>query len=368
MDVENQMEMKEIKRNHCVFCEKELCSIRKLNQPIYECVEYGTNVEWVMEYGYCPECFSVQLMSLIDPEILYDEHYFQPLHHSYLWIHHNISFVQFIIEHLNTDTYDSILEIGSSSFCLGKHLIHYYPKYTVFDYTLKNAEQKENIRYIEGNCESYPFTDETIVLSHVFEHLYNPKAFLQNCTKNKVQNIFIAVPSMEDPEQLHVTNQHTFLYSDKDLEYLFGLSHYKVNKKVSYNSKDHSFPCLFFHFVWTDTIVPIERDLCVTRHNYSCDYLNREIIVPPNTFLATCGMFSLITYAMIVNKENVIGVIDTNKKKQWKRFGNTSLIIYPYEKLHEYGSETSILVFHPKKNNIIQQIRDTNSDIQILSV
>lgn len=62
----------------------------------------------------------------------------------------------------------------------------------------------------------------------------------------------------------------------------------------------------------------------------------------------------------------MIGVIDTNQKKQWKRFGNTSLIVYPYEKLHEYGSETSILVIHPKKNNIIQQIRDTNSEIQIL--
>jgi len=114
--------MKEIKRTHCVFCEKELRSIRKLSQPIYECVDITKNGDWVMEYGYCPACFSVQLMSLADPEVLYDEHYFQPLDQSYLWIHHNISFVKFIMDHLNTDTHDSILEIGSSSFCLGESL------------------------------------------------------------------------------------------------------------------------------------------------------------------------------------------------------------------------------------------------------
>ena len=305
-------------------------------------------------------------MSLMDPEILYDEHYFQPLNQSYLWIHHNISLVQFIIHHLNTDTNDSILEIGSSSFCLGKHLSLYYPKYTVFDYTLKHANQRENVTYIEGNCETYQFTENTIVLSHVFEHLYNPKAFIQNCCKNKVKNIFIAVPSMEDPNQLHVTNQHTFLYSEKDLEYLFGLSQYKVNGKVQYNSTDHSFPCLFYHFVCTDSVVQVERQYSNTRHLYTYHYLTQHFTIPEKTFLSTCGMFSLITYELIVNKENVLGIIDTNQKKQGKRFGNTQLLVYPYDKLKTYGKETSILVIHPKMNNIIQQIKDINPDIQIL--
>lgn len=357
--------MKEVKRTHCLFCDACLSSIKKINQPIYECID-GENGDWTMEYGYCPECFSVQLMSLMEPEILYDEHYFQPLNQSYLWIHHNISFVQFIIHHLNTDTHNSILEIGSSSFCLGKHLSLYYPKYTVFDYTLKNANPKENITYIEGNCETYQFTENTIVLSHVFEHLYNPKAFIQNCCKNKVKNIFIAVPSMEDPNQLHVTNQHTFLYSEKDLEYLFGLSQYKVNGKVQYNSTDHSFPCLFYHFVWTDSVVQVERQYSNTRHLYTYHYLTQQFTIPEKTFLSTCGMFSLITYELIVNKENVLGIIDTNQKKQGKRFGNTQLLVYPYAKLKTYGKETSILVIHPKMNNIIQQIKDTNTDIQIL--
>jgi hypothetical protein len=361
--------MKEIQRTECVFCENiKLDSFKKLRHPVYECVDTVKNAYWNMEYGYCRECYSVQLMSLADPEILYDEHYFQPLNTSYLWIHHNISFVQFIIHHLNTDINNSILEIGSSSFCLGKHLQHYYKDYTVFDYTIKNAEKRDHIKYVEGNCETYNFMDETIVMSHVFEHLYQPKKFIENCCKNKVKNIFISVPSMEDTEQLHVANQHTFLYSEKDLEYLFGLSQYKVNGKVLYNSPDHSFPCFFFHFVFTDLVIPIDREINTTRHKYAYDYLTRQITVPKNTFLATCGSFSLITYELIENKQDVLGAIDANKKKQGRSFGNTSLLVHPYKKLKNYGPETSILVFHPKKNNIIEQIKDTNASIQILTI
>jgi hypothetical protein len=319
-----------------------------MNQPIYECID-GENGDWTIEYGYCPECFSVQLMSLMDPEILYDEHYFQPLNQSYLWIHHNISFVQFIIHHLNTDTHDSILEIGSSSFCLGKHLSLYYPKYTVFDYTLKNANPKENITYIEGNCETYTFTDNTIVLSHVFEHLYEPKKFIQNCLRNQVKTILLAVPSMES-NQLHVCSQHTFQYNTQDIVYLFGLYEYKLKELIHWNVND-SFPCLFYCFT-LDGPQQVEQ-IIEPRHLYTIDYF-KHFRVPPNTFLTTCAMFSVLIYPWIENKEDVIGVVDVNPKKHGKKFSFTSLIVQPYEVLDKPGN--TAFVNHPKRKNIISMI------------
>jgi hypothetical protein len=114
-----------------------LNSFSKFDYPIYQCVPIGTiNNSWEIEYGYCENCYSVQLMKLADPEILYDKNYFQPLNYTYLWIQHNIAFTKFIIDNLDTDTNNKITEVGSSSFCLGKHLIHYYKDYTVFDYSL----------------------------------------------------------------------------------------------------------------------------------------------------------------------------------------------------------------------------------------
>jgi hypothetical protein len=360
--------MKTITRTSCVLCaDSHLFSFSKFEHPVYECVPVGIqNESWEIEFGYCENCYSVQLMRLADPEVIYDKNYFQPLNYTHLWIQHNISFTKFIIDNLNTDLDNSITEIGSSSFCLGKHLIHYYKDYTVFDYSLGQAIRRDGVKYIEGNCETYDFKPDTnIIMSHVFEHLYEPKKFINNCSRNGVKNIFISVPSMNDNNQLHIGVQHTFAYSENDIEYIFGLHNYKLSDKIVYNTKDSSFPCLFFHFTLTQEPVMVEREIDVFRHTFSTNLLSQKITVPENTFISTCGMWSIITYALIENKENIIGVIDYNKDKHNKWFSTTNIMVYPYEHLSSYQS-SHILVIHPKKKNIVNMIKSVNDKINII--
>jgi len=354
-----------------VLCENsKLVSFSKFQHPVYECVPINTtNNSWEIEYGYCENCYSVQLIQLGDPAVIYDKNYFQPLNHTYLWIQHNISFIKFIIDNLDTDTNKSIIEIGSSSFCIGKHLIHYYTDYTVFDYSIETANKQDHIKYIEGNCEIYDFPENSnIVMSHVFEHLYEPKKFIQNCSRNKVKNIYIAIPAMDDLNQLHIGIQHTFMYNANDLEYIFGQYNYKLNAQLVWNSVDNAFPCLFFHFTLYDKPIAIERSIIPTRHSYTIELLTNKITIPPNTFLSTCCMFSLNIYNCIENKEDLIGVIDYSVEKIGKKFGNTDLIIYPYEHLKNYNENTHILISHPKKNNIITSVKNANSNINIICI
>jgi hypothetical protein len=352
-------------RKNCVICDSVIIPFSRFKHPVYDCISIGQqNNTWDIEYGYCNQCFSVQLTKLADPLVLYDKNYTQPLHYTYLWIQHNISFIKFIIDHYNSDIHSSILEIGSSSFCLGKHLFHYYKDYTVFDYSLEQAVKIDNVHYIEGNCEVYPFQTETIVLSHVFEHLYEPKLFLQNCLQHHVKNIFIAVPSMNKLDSFHIGNQHTFSYNEHDIEYIFGLFQYKLVRLIKWDSVDTSFPCLFCYFTLTDKVIPIERPI-FQRHLFSIDFLTNNIVVPKRTFLATCGMFSVISYSRIQNKEDVVGVIDINPTKHGKLFSCTELLVYPYEHLQEGDS---ILVIHPKKDNIIRMVQSMHKNIHILQI
>ena len=345
--------MKTYSRKQCILCINSLLlSFSKLDFPVYSCVPFGTiNDSWEIEYGYCENCYSVQIMMLADPEVLYDKNYFQPLNYTYLWIQHNIAFTKFIIDNLDTDTNNKITEVGSSSFCLGKHLIHYYKDYTVFDYSLEQATRRDDIKYIEGNCETYNFSPDTnIVMSHVFEHLYDPKKFISNCLKNCVKNIFISIPSMDDKSQFHITDQHTFLYNINDIEYIFGLYNYKMNDSIIYNTKDQQ-------------SVHIDN----TRHLFSVNLLLKKIIIPKNTFISVCGMWSIITYSMIENKENIIGVIDMDKLKQNKKFGTTEIMVYPYEHLL-LCADVNIIVNHPKKINIINMLKKYNHKINIILI
>jgi hypothetical protein len=238
----------------------------------------------------------------------------------------------------------------------------------VFDYNLSQADIRENVKYIEGNCENYDFPiNSNIIMSHVFEHLYEPKKFIANCKKSGVKNIIIAIPDMTRSQEFHVNSHHTFLYNDKDIEYIFGENNYKLIKKFYFNCKDSSFPVIFFNFELTQNNVIIdERNINKTRHLYM-KQLIVPFKVPNNTYISTVSMASTCIYALIENKENVVGVIDKNNLLHGKKFGNSELIIQPYENLKDL-KDVNIIVCHNRKNDIIKCIRDYNTDINIIEM
>jgi len=356
-------------RDNCVLCNDycNLLDINTLKMPLYLIYPENINkdINWYMKYGYCEKCFSVQLKTLLDPNILYDKNYIQPNSISYNWVQHNISFINFIISSIGINK--PLIEVGSSSFILGKHLIEYYKDYTVFDYSLEQSIKQDNVKYIEGNCEDYNFVfNSNIIMSHVFEHLYEPKKFIKNCRNNKVKNIVISIPNMENLNMLHVFSQHTFQYSYNDIEYIFGLYNYKLINNKFNNVTDNSFPCLFFHFELTSNIIKIERNIFLSRHNYTQELL-KPILIPKNTFIITTGWLMLSIYSLIENKENIIGVIDNNKLLHGKIFSNSNHFIQPYEYLKNYDN-ANCLICRYRKDDIIKCVSNNNEKINIIIV
>jgi len=374
-------------RNYCVLCEhvSNLIPIKTIKSPYHLIDNDG---EYDLTYGYCENCFSVQLMTLLDPEILYDgDKFILPYSNSYNWVHHNISLIQFVVSSININ--EPLLEVGSSSFVLGKHLYEYYKDYTVFDISLKSCEKRSGVKYIEGNCENHQFEKGTnILMSHVFEHLYEPKRFIENCSKNSVKNIIISIPNMNDCENtFHVTGHHTFLYSDNDIEYLFGLYKYKCTKKFFFNTNDESFPCVFFNFTLCPSFEVSPRIIIKNRHSYTLNLMNISIPVQENTFIATVGISSSIIFQLLSNTSNseknnyhnckkntnIVGFIDQNSSLHTKTFANTGMQIYPYDYLNQFDGcqqekTACIIVFHTRKNDIVNCIRNVNDKVKIIVV
>lgn len=349
-------------RINCVLCDSKLNEITTIQNCKYLCLDNpDINNVWNMKIGSCEKCYSVQLMTLMDPNILYGPTYFQPLNNSYIWVQHNISFTNFIVKNL---PFSPIIEIGSSSFCLGKHLIHYYKDYTVFDYCV-NCEKRPDVNYLEGNCENYDFPENSnIIMSHVFEHLYEPKKFIKNCKKNKVKKILISIPKMNN-DRFNINEQHTFLYNENDIEYIFSLYDYKLKKHESFISSDDSFESLFFYFELSENI-EIVQIMDIERNIYSVNFLNEVIIVPPNTYLCPTSSSTIFLYHKIKNKENIIGCLDKNEIKKGKYFGFTDLKINTYSNIKNH--ETVIVYSSNINNNIISTIKDSNANINIINI
>lgn len=96
------------------------------------------------------------------------------------------------------------------------------------------------------------------------------------------------------------------------------------------------------------------------------NFLNKNIHVPKNTFIASAGVFSSVIYQLVAEKENIIGFIDQNSDLHKKNYAITNRQIYSYEYLKQFDETANIIVSHPRKNDIINCIRKVNDKINII--
>ena len=317
---------------------------------------------WDMKLGYCELCGSVQQMNLINPDILYKKY---PLDntHSILWNTHHVMFTKFIIDNISKNM--PIIEIGSSSAILVDDLINDFEDYTIFDYSLETTRQLPYLKYIEGNCENYLFpSSSVIVMSHVFEHLYNPKQFLANCESSKVENIVISIPNMNNEELITISREHTFTYNSSDIENIFNIYGYYLNK-MEIHGNNFS---IFYHFNRIPTSILISRLLNTERYLITKKYFNNKYDVPPNSILISAGFYSQVLYYNILNKKNIIGVIDNDPKKQGRIFCGTNLIVNKFSFISNFTNDVSALVLkgHLWTEEIVNIIRNYNTNITII--
>jgi hypothetical protein len=335
------------------------------NFPIKCCSDPGDpEISWDMKIGRCVVCGSVNQMNLLDPSILYGGKYPLDTTYSPSWNKHHQEFAMFI---KSTVPHIPIIEIGSSSLVLAEKLIDKYTDYTVFDFSLETTRVLPSFKYVEGNCETHSFpSNSCIVMSHVFEHLYEPRKFIENCKKSGVAHIAISIPTMDDHRRISITREHTFTYSSNDIEYLFGAYGY-IQNKISFFESDHS---VFYNFTIASEKLNVARIIHPSRWLHTEKFFNQSFTVPSNTYLVGAGFWSQITYHNISNKKNIIGIIDNDITKQGRVYYGTNFTIQKFDVLKNVQSGTSVIVLANKywTNEVIDHIKSINSDVNIISL
>lgn len=279
---------------------------------------YDNDVFQDLIFGYCEDCGSVQLMNLIDPELLYKNPH-NNSSYSNIWISHHNSFSEFISARLPCDK--NIIEIGGASLELWKRLKQ-YKNYKIMDMTDKYFD--ENVEFIKGNCEDYEFkTSDAIIMSHVFEHLYNPIKFVENC---KADHVFLSNPDMSsDIIKLHI--EHTYYLEPIDIENLF----YKHGYKCEIVKYDQA--CSYFvHAYKCENITPPPKPN-VNRYIEILNWFQQlktrfSIKMDDDSFISPSYISGSFLYYFSENK-NIKGFIDNDECKHFKRQYGTPNIIYP---------------------------------------
>jgi len=282
----------------------------------------------------------IQLANLIPLDVLYSEQHSSGVVGE-LWIEHHREFAHFI------DAYkpDVVFEIG------GAHgiLAHEYSKIRTVPWTILEpnpAPINENaacfVKGYFGDSTRIPLNTDTVIHSHVLEHIYDPVAFWSQLEQQLLNGsrVIFSVPNLEKMLEKGYTNainfEHSIYLTEPYVDYLLNLSNFQILKKA-YFKIDHS--CFYavekvFQTKKTqlppglyarnknvyESLVRTHNDL-ISKLNYMMTGETRKI------FLFGAHVFSqfLITFGLDISL--VDSILDNDIKKQGRRLYGTDFII-----------------------------------------
>jgi hypothetical protein len=270
--------------------------------------DYNNDMVQDMEYGYCPRCGSVQLMDLVPQHVLYMNSH-NGTSHSTIWNEHHEKFCKFV----EVDPINKVIDVGGT----GKFK----------DFYVLNITNPDNApdNFIQGNCEDFDFTGfQTVVMSHVFEHLYNPVKFIQRCVEAGVNSIFISHPVMDVHSNiLQIHTEHTFFADAIDVQNVFERNKFRLDKIQKF--RNHS---IFFKFTYDPKVICANNNERPGRQVFILDNFNKRknllsgIDIPDNTYIMPAGHFGQLVFYYLKNK-NIIGFLDNDIHKQGNRVYGT---------------------------------------------
>ena len=363
-------------RESCVICNsKQLDTIYILKKypvafsPPILSIENDQFADFKVEG--CLVCGCTQVKTLTDTSILYENAH-NLTFDTPSWKLHHESFASYILT--NTEV-TSFLEIGGVSGVLVKHILsNRSVNYTILDLCPDNPSIN-TVNFIVGNCEEFDYTGHsTIILSHVFEHLYEPIRFINKIKEYDIQDIFISIPNMQN--QLDTGNicplhyEHTYFCNDYFIKYLFSTGGYKCHSFFYF--KNHS---IFYHFKKDTFKISLENqsDILLTFKTMinSIETRMKSISITTPSFIAPAGHYGQMLYYYLKEyNDQIIGFLDNDPSKIGKRvYGCDKFVMNP-NVLKEYnGIPITIIIYAgPYLEEIKEQYMKLHSQITFISV
>ncbi len=284
----------------------------------------------------------IQLNPLLPLDVLYEEPHGSGNIGS-IWSQHHKQFAKFIQKQMP----QSVLEIGGLHGILSKE----YMKENNVDWKILEPNPSPapdvHVTYIKGFFdEKFNFDGQidTIIHSHVFEHVYYPNEFIfhiSNFLKDG-QKLIFSIPNLEEMLKKKYTNclnfEHTLFLTEPYINYLLSKHGFRQLDK-QYFLDDHS---IFYTFEKDSNVDIIKLPKNLYKHNKELylDYikyhkkliedLNRKISNVNKThqiFLFGAHIFSQHLIQFGLNISQVVCLLDNDTNKQTKRLYGTNLIV-----------------------------------------
>jgi len=375
--------VKTIERKRCVVCQStslESCLTLE-NFPIYMGVSDENPVKINQYRKICKECGCIQLSQLIPLDILYKNPHNPAIGKT--WEEHNRRFVDFSIKYCG----EHIVEIGGGNGRIASLILNKKKcSYTIYDKhyseNLPSEIKRTHEFYNPSNTSSSSDKCDTIISSHVVEHLYDPKeyfkAFYERLTPKG--RVVFSAPNITQGIKDKLLNtadlnfEHTYQLDEHYLEALMGSCGFQL-AGIGWNNPYNMFMA-FQKTTGPQKTRPLlqhyekHKALQESYENFhlkNVDTLCKKVSGYSNKFLFGCHISSQHLLHFGLNKINFNGILDSDPAKQGKFLYGTSLKTFSPQILKNMTDVAAIVQMGIYTDEISSQLMEINPSCAIIN-
>lgn len=375
--------MKYIKRNKNVITHERTLEKLKIFKsfPVFiGCTNKSKDLDIKadLSISICKKTGIIQLDKLLPLDIVYSEYHSEAL--GKIWKEHHDCFVDFLAKYKP----QKILEIGGSNGYIGREYLkkNKNTNWIIVDpipAVEANPVRMKVIKKIFDNNFTLNEKVDTIVHSHLFEHLYNPTAFLNIISRfmEKGNLHIFTVPNLYQYFKNKYTNwinfEHTVFLSDYYIEFFLKQYGFEILEKKYFQK--HSI------FYATRKIINSKMvnfkikskykenkkmfNNFISHYQNKISRLNKEILRFSEVYLFGAHIFSQFLLEMGL-KGAIVNILDNSKIKQGKRLYGTNLIVAPFTIIKKKKNIAVILNAGVYQKEIKFQLLKINKNVTIL--
>jgi len=332
------------------------------------------------DWAICENCSCLQLTNLVPLEILYS------VNHSVeavgkIWQTHHEEFAKTIVR----ESPVSICEIGGSHGYLAGIITHRLPEIKYLMIEPSPTFHNERIEIVKGFFEDHServLGFDSIIHSHVLEHLYEPLKFMAELNKYMTQSasVHMSIPNINALLLKFGSNalnfEHTYCLTPENLSFMAGKTGFKIVNVENYI--DHSFFVTLkkaekyqsqiqeikvkneisirnFDFLWNGLGEFVER---------TKSRINNKSGV--STYIFGAHVFSQSLFHLGLSQCSIEGILDNAAAKIGKRLYGTPYEVFHPENIRNLRKVRVILKAASYQSEIKKQLLELNGNVEII--
>lgn len=366
-------------RTECIFCKSndlQNLLINDLQAPLsYSLSEFISNIPFIpFNIQNCKKCNNCQIKYIGDLNIIYGSNHVD--NYGIVKNEKFNLFTKFILD--NSHKINNIIEVGACHTGLANNILNVLNiSYTIIEPSLINNTDNENIKYIKDYFENVDLSNinaNTIIMSDVYEHFYNPIEIIKKIQNSQIEYIYMNHPHFDYMVKnnilLFLNTEHTFIIEHQYLFSLFENYGFQLNNLQNYNN--HS---LFLEFkrsnIYNNILFNINTlnyvktfiDIAQNKIKEINDYIkqNKKFYIWP------CSTHSITLFQYGLDYTKLTGILDNSPNKIGKFLNCYNLYCYSFDKLINSNDE-NICIFIGGAGNYLNELDLNNKKIEIYHI